>query len=91
MTATQMVDAVREIITNSDSWSHNTATRQIERLLAEYDGTLDEYRERMRRERDRELGLIAKERSTIDRWEHDAKAKYDAALSGVDAAPLGNK
>ena len=78
----KLIEDIRELIMSAEAWQHNATTRRIDRLIAEYDDKLEDYRDRMKRERERELGLIAEKRDDLNRWEQQATAKYADALSG---------
>lgn len=82
----RVIHDIRELIANAESWQHNQLTRQIERRLAEHDGTLDAYRKRMREERARELGILDRRQAQLDAAREWVEKTYQTATA---ASPRG--
>ena len=72
----KLINAFRETLRPLNWWQHNEITRRLDRLLAEYDGTLAEYLRREKQERDREARDIAEQRRKLDDWERRHNERY---------------
>ena len=81
----ELLAKFRDTLGNTNWWDHSTVTRKLERLLAEHDGTLQQYQDRIKKELEREKAVIRNERDKLDKWERQL-TETAGAMSGHAAA-----